>query len=58
MTRQRRLTPLLNYRPYLVRGIDRAKVFVLTLLFLLLLLGAITWVEGAPWTGRILDFRF
>ncbi len=58
MTQQRRLISLFQYRPYLVRRIDRAKVFVLTLLFLLLLLGALTWVEGAPWTGRILNFRF
>ena len=58
MTHQRRFSPLGQHRPYLVRAIDRAKVFLFTLLFLLLLLGALTWVEGAPWTGRILDFRF
>lgn len=37
-------------RPYLDERIDRWKVLLLTLLFALLLSGALTWV-GAPWAS-------
>jgi hypothetical protein len=37
-------------RPYLDPRIDRWKVLLLTLLFLLLVAGALTWIDGVPWT--------
>jgi hypothetical protein len=35
--------------PYLDGAIDRWKVLVLSLLFLALIWGAVTWVDGTPW---------
>jgi len=49
--RPKRHSSIFSQRPYLHQRIDSWKLLFLALLFIFLLVGAVTWSHSAPWDG-------